>query len=84
MFPRLSIYPIPCCISVFLTHHLARFLKSTPVPSSSRSFIQQICMEVGGTVMSAGDGAVKMINMAIAFMELSLEGNMDTQPLNSR
>lgn len=76
-------YPILCCVSVFLTHHLAWFLKSTPVTSSSHSFIQQICMEVGGTVMGAGDAAVKMINMATAFMELSLEGDMDTQPLNN-
>lgn len=40
-------------------------------------------MEVGGTVMGAGDAAVKMTNMATAFMELSLEGDMDTQPLNN-
>lgn len=40
--------------------------------SSSHSFLQQICMKVEDTVMGAEDAVVKIINVAIALMELTV------------
>lgn len=53
------------------------------MPSFSHSFIQQICMEVKGTVVGAGDTAMKMTNVTTAHGVHRLEGNMVIQPLNN-
>lgn len=53
------------------------------MPSFSHSFIQQICMEVKGTVVGAGDIAMKMTIVTTARGIHRLEGNTVTQPLNN-